>query len=101
MAKTSVIYRQKKRQRLVATHAERRAQLVKIIKDPSASLEDKYKAYESLQKMPRDASRVRLHNRCSITGRPKGYSRRFGISRLVLRRLAHEGQLPGVRKSSW
>lgn len=101
MAKTSAVHREKKRQRLVATHAERRAELVKVIKDPEASLEEKAAAYKSIQKMPRDASHVRLHNRCSITGRPKGYSRRFGISRLVLRRLAHEGQLPGVRKSSW
>lgn len=101
MAKTSAVHREKKRQRLVATHAARRAELVKVIKDPEASLEEKAAAYKSIQKMPRDASYVRLHNRCSITGRPKGYSRRFGISRLVLRRLAHEGQLPGVRKSSW
>ncbi len=101
MAKTSVIHREKKRQRLVATHAERRAELVKIIKDPNAALDAKAAAYKSIQKMPRDASSTRLHNRCSITGRPRAYSRRFGISRLVLRRLAHEGFLPGVRKSSW
>ncbi|MHC4379936.1 MAG: 30S ribosomal protein S14 [Planctomycetota bacterium] len=101
MAKTSVKYREIKRQRLVATHAERRAEIVKIIKDPEAGLDDKTAAYKAIQKMPRDASSTRLHNRCSITGRPRGYSRRFGISRLVLRRLAHEGFLPGVRKSSW
>ena len=101
MARTSVVHREKKRQRLVAIHAQRRAELVKVIKDPAASLEQKAEAYKALHKMPRDASRVRLHNRCSITGRPKGYLRRFGISRLVLRRLAHEGFLPGVRKSSW
>ncbi|MFK5954861.1 MAG: 30S ribosomal protein S14 [Planctomycetota bacterium] len=101
MAKTSVIHREKKRQRLVAVHAERRAAFVKVIKDPNASLEEKNEAYKAIQRMPRDASATRLHNRCNITGRPKGYSRRFGISRLVLRRLAHEGFLPGVRKSSW
>jgi len=101
MAKTSAAHREKKRQRLVAVHAERRAEFVKVIKDPNASLEEKNEAYKAIQRMPRDASATRLHNRCNITGRPKGYSRRFGVSRLVLRRLAHEGFLPGVRKSSW
>ncbi|HIA39029.1 MAG TPA: 30S ribosomal protein S14 [Planctomycetes bacterium] len=101
MAKTSSVNREKKRQRLVANFAERRAPLVKVIKDPNASLDEKAEAYLAISKMPRDASSSRLHNRCSITGRPRGYSRRFGISRLVLRRLAHEGFLPGVRKSSW
>lgn len=101
MAKTSAVHREKKRQRLVAVHAERRAEFVKVIKDPNASLEEKNEAYKAIQRMPRDASATRLHNRCNITGRPKGYSRRFGVSRLVLRRLAHEGFLPGVRKSSW
>lgn len=101
MAKTSAVHREKKRQRLVATHAARRAELVKILKDPNAGLDEKTEAYKAIQRMPRDASRTRLHNRCSITGRPRAYSRRFGISRLVLRRLAHEGFLPGVRKSSW
>ncbi|MGB0685362.1 MAG: 30S ribosomal protein S14 [Planctomycetota bacterium] len=101
MAKTSAIHRQLKRERLVAQHAERRAELVKVIKDPEASLEDKEAAYKAITKLPRNSSSVRLHNRCSITGRPRAYMRRFGISRLVLRRLAHAGELPGVRKSSW
>jgi len=85
----------------VAQYAERRAVLVKVLKDSEASLEDKEAAYKAILRMPRDASKVRLHNRCSITGRPRAYLRRFGISRLVLRRLAHAGELPGVRKSSW
>jgi len=101
MAKTSAKYREIKRQRLVAQHAERRAELVKVLKNPEASLGDKAEAYKAIGRMPRDASKVRLHNRCSITGRPRAYLRRFGISRLVLRRLAHAGELPGVRKSSW
>lgn len=101
MAKTSAIHRELKRQNLVARHAERRAQLLAVIKDPEAALEDKAAAYERLHKMPRDASKVRLHNRCSLTGRPRGYYRKFGVSRLVFRRLAHKGELPGVRKSSW
>ncbi|MFT7516372.1 MAG: small subunit ribosomal protein S14 [Myxococcota bacterium] len=101
MAKSSAVNREKNRQRLVANFAERRAVLVAVIKDPNASLEAKAEAYLAISKMPRDSAKSRLHNRCSVTGRPRGYSRRFGISRLVLRRLAHEGFLPGVRKSSW
>jgi len=101
MAKKSAIHREKKRQILVARHAERRAELVKVLKDQEASLEDKAAAYKKIQNMPRDASAVRLHNRCSLTGRPKAYYRKFGVSRLVFRRLAHAGELPGVRKSSW
>lgn len=101
MAKKSCIHRQKKRQELVERYAERRAELVKIIKSQDASWEDKEAAYKKIAAMPRDASKVRLHNRCSITGRPKGYYRKFGVSRLVFRRLAHAGELPGVRKSSW
>ena len=101
MAKTSLIYKESKRRKCVAQFAERRAVLVKVLKDPSASLEEKDAAYKAIQKMPRDASPVRLHNRCAITGRPRAFYRRFGVSRLVLRRLAHQGELPGVRKSSW
>ncbi len=101
MAKTSAKYRNKKRIKLVAKHAEKRAELIKVIKDPESSLEDKAAAYKKIHNMPRDASSVRIHNRCAITGRPKGYYRKFGISRLVFRRLAHAGELPGVRKASW
>ena len=101
MAKTSAVHRELKRQVIAKRFAERRAELVKVIKDPNASLEEKALAYKKISKMPRDASATRLHNRCSITGRPKGFYRRFGVSRLVFRRLAHEGELPGVRKSSW
>jgi small subunit ribosomal protein S14 len=101
MAKTSAIYREKKRQKLVERYAERRAALVKIIKSQDATLEEKEAAYAKICAMPRDSSAVRLHNRCAITGRPKAYYRKFGISRLVFRRLAHAGHLPGVRKASW
>ena len=101
MAKTSLINKEAKRRKRVAQFAERRAALVKVLKDPGASLDEKEAAYKAIQKMPRDASAVRLHNRCSITGRPRAFYRRFGVSRLVLRRLAHAGELPGVRKSSW
>jgi len=101
MAKTSAIYRELKRQRIQKRFAERRAVFVKVIKDPNASLEEKAAAYKKISKMPRDASASRLHNRCAITGRPRAYYRKFGVSRLVFRRLAHEGELPGIRKSSW
>lgn len=101
MAKTSLIQKEERRRKRVAQFAERRAALVAVLKDPNASLDEKDAAYKAIQKMPRDASPVRLHNRCSITGRPRGFYRRFGVSRLVLRRLAHNGELPGVRKSSW
>jgi len=89
MAKESMKAREVKRQRLVAKYAEKRAQL---------------KAdgnYEELQKLPKNASPVRLHNRCSITGRPKGYIRQFGISRIQFREMASKGLIPGVRKASW
>ena len=89
MAKTSVIAREKKRRETVAKYAEKRARL---------------KAegnYEELQKLPRNASPVRLHNRCALTGRPRGYIRKFGVCRNVFRELASEGKIPGVRKSSW
>jgi len=101
MAKTSAKNRNLKRHKLVAQFAERSAVLIAVIKDPKASLEEKAAAYKQLHSMPRDASPVRIHNRCAITGRPKGYYRKFGISRLVFRRLAHAGELPGVRKASW
>ena len=89
MAKKSVIARETKRRKTVAQYAERRAQL---------------KAegnYEELQKLPRNASPVRLHNRCSLTGRPRGYLRKFGLCRNVFREMALDGKIPGIRKSSW
>ncbi|HBF23748.1 MAG TPA: 30S ribosomal protein S14 [Planctomycetes bacterium] len=101
MAKTSVKNRQIRRKGLVAQHAEKRRELTAILKNAGASLEEKYAAYQKLASLPRDSSAVRLHNRCQVTGRPRGYYRKFGISRLVFRRLAHKGELPGVRKSSW
>ena len=101
MAKTSVKYREIKRRKLAAQYAEKRAALLKVIKDPEASLEDKAAAYKRLHDLPRDSSPVRQHNRCVITGRPRAYYRKFGVSRLVFRRLAHRGELPGVRKASW
>ena len=89
MAKTSVIAREKKRRETVEKYAAKRAAL-KAAGD-----------YEALQKLPRDASPVRLHNRCALTGRPRGYLRKFGVCRNVFRELALDGKIPGVRKSSW
>jgi len=89
MAKESIKARERKRERMVAKYAAKRAKL-KAAKD-----------YEGLDKLPRNASPVRLHNRCKLTGRPKGYMRKFGISRVTFREMASEGLIPGVTKSSW
>jgi len=89
LAKKSKIAKEKKRQALVKKYAELRKQL----KDQGN--------YDELQKLPRDSSPTRLHNRCEVTGRPRGYLRKFKLSRIAFRELAHKGQLPGVKKSSW
>lgn len=101
MAKKSKIAKNRQRKELVERYAERRAELVAIVKDPDASYEAKRDAYRQLAKMPRDASATRYRNRCGVTGRSRGYFRKFGMSRSALRELAHEGELPGVRKASW
>lgn len=89
MAKESVKARQRKRERMVAKFAEKRAAL-KAAGD-----------YAALDKLPKNASPVRLHNRCQLTGRPKGYMRHFGICRVVFRDMALDGKIPGVKKASW
>ncbi len=89
MSKKSIIARQLKREKMVERYAERR----KKLKEEGRWLE--------LQKLPRDSSPVRLRNRCQITGRPRAYIRRFGISRIKFREMALEGKIPGVRKASW
>ena len=89
MAKESMKAREVKRAKLVAKYAEKRAQL------------KKEGNYEALQALPKNASPVRLHNRCKVTGRPKGYVRQFGISRIQLREMASAGLIPGLRKASW
>lgn len=101
MAKISKVVKNQKRQKMVAQYAERRAELKKIINNPNSTPEQVDEAVLKLQKMPRDASSVRVRNRCSQTGRPRGFLRKFGISRVALRELALEGQIPGVVKSSW
>jgi small subunit ribosomal protein S14 len=100
MANKAMIQREIKRQRLVMKYAKKRASLKEQIKQTS-SLKEKLTLHRKLQQLPRNSSAVRLHNRCTVTGRPKGYYRDFGLSRHVLREMAHEGLLPGVQKSSW
>lgn len=100
MANQAMIQRELKRQRLVMKYAQKRAKLKSEIKQAS-SLKEKLDLHRKLQQLPKNSSPVRLHNRCLVTGRPKGYFRDFGLSRHVLREMAHEGLLPGVRKASW
>ncbi len=92
--------REKKRQKLVLKYADKRKKLKKQIQS-ATFLEEKLDFQRKLQRFPRNSSPVRIHNRCLVTGRPKGYFRDFGLSRHVLREMAHEGYLPGVRKASW
>ncbi len=101
MAKISKIVKNQKRKKIVAKFVTRRAELKKIINSPLSTPEQVDEAVIKLQKMPRDASSVRVRNRCSQTGRSRGYLRKFGVSRIALRELALEGQIPGVVKSSW
>jgi small subunit ribosomal protein S14 len=89
MARESLKARERKREKLVARYAEKRAAL-KAAGD-----------YEGLDKLPKNSSPVRLHNRCKLTGRPKGYIRKFGISRVTFREMASDGKIPGIKKASW
>lgn len=100
MAKKSMIEREKKRQKLVSKYAVKRFILKEEIKK-NEYLEEKLDLYMKLQQFPKNSSPVRLHNRCRVTGRPKGYFRDFGVSRLVLREMVHDCVLPGIKKASW
>ncbi len=91
--------REVKRARLVAKYAEKRAALKKIVN--SGDPMEAYEAAQKLQAIPRNANPIRLHNRCKITGRPKGYMRLFGLSRIQFREMASSGLIPGVKKASW
>ncbi len=101
MAKTAVINRDKKRRETVKKYAARRKELLEIAGNQKLSPEERYAAREKLQKLPRDASPVRLRNRCALTGRPRGVYRKFGLGRGKLRILALHGEIPGVIKASW
>ena len=101
MAKKAMIERNKKRERMVAQYAAKRAELKKILADPNTSDEEFYVAQRKLTKLPKNSSAVRLRNRCSVTGRPRAYLRKYGVSRITFRELASQGKVPGVTKSSW
>ena len=101
MAKTSMIEREKKRQRVVAKYAKKRAELKERIRDPKLGDHELWDAIVALQKLPRNANPGRLRTRCEITGRPNGVYRRFGLGRNKLREAAMRGDIPGLVKSSW
>ena len=101
MAKKSMIERERKRAKTVQRYAKKRAELKKIASDLSVSDEERSAARAKLQKLPRDASPSRLRNRCSISGRPHGFYRKFGLSRNKLREQTMDGNVPGLRKASW
>lgn len=101
MAKKSMINREEKREKLVAKYAKLRADLKATIQNPKTSDEERWAAQLKLQSLPRDASPVRLRNRCGLTGRPHGYFRKFGLSRNKLRDAVMRGDVPGVVKASW
>jgi small subunit ribosomal protein S14 len=101
MAKNSMVQRELKRSKLAAQYAEKRKALKATIKDSGTSLEEKMAAVDSLQKLPRDSSLVRKHNRCRITGRPHGVYRKFGLCRNKIREAAMRGDIPGLVKASW
>ncbi len=101
MAKKSMIAREAKRQQLVEKYAARRAALKVIIADESKPMEERFRASLKLAKLPRNSSATRLHNRCQLTGRPHAYYRKLKLSRIALRDLGSQGQIPGLVKSSW
>ena len=101
MAKRSAIERDHKRRRMVAKNAARRKAIKEIAQDRSAAPEERFAATLKLAKLPRNSSKVRVRNRCELTGRPRGYYRKLKISRIGLRELASSGQVPGMVKSSW
>ncbi|MDA1359326.1 30S ribosomal protein S14 [Glycomyces luteolus] len=101
MAKKSMIAKQRKREVLVERHREQRAELKRLIAHPDTDVEARAAAVVKLQKLPRDSSATRLRNRDAVDGRPRGFNRKFGLSRVRLREMAHRGELPGLRKASW
>lgn len=101
MAKQSMVAREKKRRRTVQKFAAKREALKEIIRNPASTDEQRQEAQFKLQELPRDASPVRLRNRCRMTGRPQGYYRKFGLARNKLREAAMRGDIPGLRKASW
>ena len=101
MAKLSLINREQKRRKLVEKYAAKRAELMALIGDAKRSDEERYEARQKLQALPKNASPVRLRNRCQLTGRPRGVFRKFGLGRSKLRDFAMRGEVPGMTKASW
>lgn len=101
MAKVSMINREKRREKLAAKYAKKRAELKAIVSNPDVSFEEQQQAMFQLQKLPRDSSPVRQRNRCAVSGRPRGFYRKFGLGRNKLREAAMRGDVPGLRKASW
>ena len=101
MAKTAVVNRELKRRKAVKKYAAKRKALLEIADDPKQAQEERYAARMKLQQLPRNASPVRLRNRCALTGRPRGVYRKFGLGRGKLRDIALRGEIPGVIKASW
>jgi small subunit ribosomal protein S14 len=101
MAKTSSIEKNKRRRKMVAQFADKRAELKKVAKDESLSLEERFQARLKLAELPRNSSAVRIRNRCEVSGRPRGVYRKLKISRIALRDLGSTGMIPGLVKSSW
>lgn len=101
MAKTSMIERDKKRRRLVKSHAAKRAKLKAIINNRDLPADERFQAVLKLAELPKNSSKIRIRNRCALSGRPRAYYRKFNLSRIALRDLASRGELPGVVKSSW
>lgn len=101
MPKTSAINRNEKRKKLAAKFAGKRAELKATLLNPDTPDEDFYAAQKKLQKLPRNSSAVRIKNRCSLSGRPRAFIRKYGVSRITFRELALSGKIPGVIKSSW
>jgi small subunit ribosomal protein S14 len=101
MAKLSIRLREQKRRKTVVKYAVKRAELIALANDAKASDEDRAEARAKLQRLPRNSSPVRLRNRCGLTGRPRGYFRKFGLSRNKLRDIALRGEIPGLVKGSW
>jgi small subunit ribosomal protein S14 len=101
MAKTSSIEKNKRRRKMVAQFADKRAELKRLAQDESLSLEERFQARLKLAELPRNSSAVRVRNRCEISGRPRGVYRKFKVSRIALRDLGSGGLIPGLVKSSW
>jgi small subunit ribosomal protein S14 len=101
MAKTNMVEREKRRERIVKRYAAKRAQLKELIRSPKTSPEERAAAQVRLQSLPRDASPSRLRNRCHITGRSRGVYRKFGLARQKIREVAMRGEIPGLAKASW